>query len=681
MLANYFKNKKQNNPFFLDSNIQQQKDRKIDLTYYSRWKEEDLFLSKSGDKETIGRNFNFKRLPLASFVLYFLILIIFFKVAYLQIIMGDYYSVMAEENRIRIKSVDPQRGIIYDKNLIPLIKNTANFTLYLIPNDFPEKTKEQDKIFQEIFTKELAKNISIVPEIKKKLEEIKKYSYQSYQPLLLAENIKYEQAMDLYLKSTSWSGIILSNKDRREYLSPLLKVASSTIAISSSTSSPYFHSSLAHILGYTAKINKQEYKNFKQKNSDYRIIDKIGKTGLEYYWEKELKGKLGKKKIEVDALGKEKKVINQIDPQNGYNLILTIDLKIQKKLEEILINHLYKLNLKKASAIILNPQNGEVIALVSLPSYDNNLFAKGISYKDYQKLINNPYDPLFNRSISGEYPPGSVIKLVMASAGLQDELISEHTSFQSTGGLKISQWYFPDWKNGGHGITDVRKAIAESVNTFFYCLGGGCDNFSGLGVERIKHYYSLFNLGKKTNIDLNSESKGFIPDKEWKRKVKNEKWYIGDTYHLSIGQGDLLTTPLQVALWTSFFANQGKLYQPHLVKKFLNNNNQVIRTILPKTIKEDFINPVYIKIIKQGMRKTITEGSAKDLQNLPKQVAGKTGTAQWSSIHQSHAWFTGFAPYQNPEIVITILIEQGGEGSKIAVPIAKEFFEWYFKEY
>jgi len=364
--------------------------------------------------------------------------------------------------------------------------------------------------------------------------------------------------------------------------------------------------------------------------------------------------------------------------QDGFNLMLAIDLDLQAKAEEVTKTYLEKNKFKRASVIIMDPQTGEVRALVSLPAYNNNSFAAGISQEEYDKFLNDPNRPLFNRSISGEFPSGSTIKPIFAAGALQEGIINEKTSFLSNGGLRIGEWFFPDWKAGGHGVTDVRKAIALSVNTFFYYIGGGYGDFKGMGLNGLVKYSKLFGLGEKTGIDLNGESSGFVPTSAWKEKVKNEPWYIGDTYHFAIGQGDVLVTPLQVANYTATIANGGTLYQPHLVSKIMNSNNQVIQNIEPKIIRKNFIDTANLNIVREGMRQTVTVGSGRYLNSLPVTMAGKTGTAQWSTQKEPHAWFIGFAPYENPELSISILVEEGIEGSAVAVPIAYDIFNWYF---
>lgn len=649
-----------------------------DSSYYSDWTEH-AFLSDTGNKEIVGRTFSFSKLFYIRAFLLILFLILGSRAAWLQLAKGDYYYLLAEGNRLRIETMEPRRGIIYDRNLKPLVRNTANFVLYLRPIDLPKNELDRDNLIRKVAdilddgTTAPVENLgglSLVSDtasyfkIKTLLDQVSIGSLESYQPLFIADNIDYDRAMLLSLKLSDLPGVFLSNKIRREYLFPVIDDKTGDKALS-----------FSHLLGYTGKISEKEYKTL---GNDYSLIDYVGKSGLEYFWEKELKGVPGRKNIEVDALGRQKKIVNEVPAQDGANLRLAIDEDLQRKAEAVVDNYLKKLNLGRASIIIENPQTGELLALVSVPAYDNNLFAKGIRQEDYQKYLNDPDRPLFNRSVSGEFPSGSTFKLVVASAALQEKIINETTSFLSTGGLHIGQWTFPDWKAGGHGTTNVRKAIAESVNTFFYYVGGGYQDFAGLGVERLGKYAKLFGVGVKTGIDLPNEATGFVPTADWKEETKDEPWYVGDTYHFAIGQGDMLVTPLQVANFTAAVANGGKLMKPHLVSAILDSNNNVVKDIKPEIIRENFIDADNNKIVREGMRQTVLAGSARSMQVIPVAVAGKTGTAQWSSKKAPHAWFTGFAPYDNPEVVITVLVEEGREGSSVAVPIAKEILQWYF---
>jgi penicillin-binding protein 2 len=284
---------------------------------------------------------------------------------------------------------------------------------------------------------------------------------------------------------------------------------------------------------------------------------------------------------------------------------------------------------------------------------------------------------LFSRSILGEYPSGSTVKPVLAAGALEEKVVTKDTTVNSTGGISIGKWFFPDWKAGGHGAANVTKALAWSINTYFYYIGGGFGDFKGLGLERIGKYLKLFGLGQQTGIDLTGERLGLVPDAQWKRETKNQDWFIGDTYHLSIGQGDLLVTPLQVNSYTSAIANGGKLFVPRLALSAIQPDGSK-KSFPPSVIRNIPVSQENLAIVRQGLRETITAGSAQSLNSLPVKVAGKTGTAQWSDTKPNHAWFTGFAPYDNPNFCITVLVEEGGEGSAVAVPIAKEVMQWWF---
>jgi len=662
-----------------------------DSVYYSDWTEES-FLSDNGRKETVSRTFNLNKLKYFAYVSFLFLIILLARSIWLQVVKNDYYRLLAEDNRLRAEIIEPKRGIIYDKSMRPLVRNKANFVLYFRPIDLPKDELVRDNLIRaisqvlengqasssDIFTKnnnsiaglasdnqtQLVADNAYFYQMKDALAKVQIGSLEAYQPLFIMDNIDYDKAMLIDLNLPNWPGVFLSNKIRREYISP-----------TPDGSVVSGESSLAHVLGYTGKINDQELQTL---GPDYSLIDYVGKTGLEYSWEKELKGVAGKKNIEVDALGRQKNVINEVPETDGSNLLLSLDFDLQQKAEEVTKAYLKKANLQRASVVIMNPNNGEIMALVSLPGYDNNLFAKGISQADYTKFLNDPNQPLFNRTVSGEFPSGSVIKPIFASGALQEKIITETTSFLSTGGLHIGQWFFPDWKAGGHGQTDVKKALAESVNTFFYIIGGGYKDFKGLGVDGLAKYARMFGLGQITGIDLPGEKPGFVPSAEWKQKTKNEAWYIGDTYHFAIGQGDVLVTPLQVANYTAAIANGGTLYEPHLVSKILDSNNQVIKSIEPKIISQTAVDQANLEIVREGMRQTITTGSARSLNTLPVEVAGKTGTAQWSTKKGPHAWFIGFAPYDKPQLVIMVLVEEGVEGSTISAPIAKDILNWYF---
>lgn len=598
---------------------------------------------------SIGVLLNKYRFSIMTIFMFCIWIIIFGRIFYLQIINGSDYRLFADENRIRVKRVDPNRGIIYDKNMKPLLKNGASFSLQILPIDLP-KNNDELLSFQNILRQNLRDNELDLSKY------ISKDVLENFKPRIIKESLSYDDAMKLMVLTKNLNGISVVMDNKREYV---------------------FKESLSHILGYMGKISDTEYEQLN--NEGYFLDDKIGKTGLEYIYEKDLRGIVGRRKIEVDSLGKEIKEVAFDKAQDGTNLVLSLDLDLQLKSYELLNNVLSKNGFKKASIVAVDPRNGRILALVSTPSYDNNIFSEKLNEEDYKKIIEDTNLPMFFRAISGEYPPGSTFKLIMAGAALQENIVDIKTSFMSTGGIKVGQWFFPDWKSGGHGSTNVKKAIAESVNTFFYTIGGGYDGFEGLGLSKIVEYAKQFGLSEKLGIDLPNEADGFLPTEQWKKNATNEPWYIGDTYHLSIGQGDALVTPLQIAMMTSAIANGGILYEPKIVDKKIDINDK--QEIMPIKIKNsNFIDADKIKIVQDGMREGVLSGSSRFLSTLPFEMAGKTGTAQFGNEGKTHAWFTGYAPFQNSEIAITIIIEGGGEGSSVAVPLARDILLWYFKD-
>lgn len=613
----------------------------------SEWIDESYVAGTSGN-EYLSSNFETNKLRLIIAFSLVVVGILFLRTGYLQIIQGQEHRTAAEENRIRIKEIKAPRGLIYDSRGNVLARNIPNFVLKFTPADLP--IEETDRI---ILIKKVAGILSIEPsEIQNIIESEPIYSYQLS---VIKDHISYEQATLLKIEIANLPGITLETSSFREY-----------------TNGEVF----AHILGYMGKVTEREL----ELKQEYSYDDYVGKVGIELGYDDRLRGVSGKKEIEVDTFGKESKTISEIKPIPGDNITLSIDSELQEIFFNATLEAMAPQSVSGAAVIAIDPRDGSILSLVSNPSFDSNALTLGLSPDEYDQLISNPNKPLFNRAISGEYPSGSTIKPLIALAGLEEGIISPSTSFTSVGGIEIGQWFFPDWKAGGHGVTDVKKAIAESVNTFFYFVGGG-DNetIAGLGVDRIKNYLELFGLNEILGVDIPGEADGFLPSKEWKETEKGERWYIGDTYHLSIGQGDLLVTPLQVASYTAAIANGGTLYKPHLVKSFSDPQGTVIGTTDPEIIRENFINISHINVVKEGLRQAVTSGSAIKLANMPIEIACKTGTAQFGNEGKTHAWFTCFAPYDNPEIVITVLIEQGGEGHVAALPIAQEGLKYWIE--
>lgn len=635
------------NPFIIFEKKHRLKDGLV--KNYTARQDEGNFLDYYNKGRPINPLINHKKITTLFCVFILLFLGLLVRVLYLQIFKGEHYLALAEGNRIRQIRQKANRGVIYDRHGNPLLKNKPNFSLLLTPSDLPkDPTNLKDTATW------ISEQLNIdYPTIWQTLNDPKKH--QSHQNIIIQDNLSYEATIKLMVELNRFKGLSITQIDKREYTQD---------------------TSLSHMLGYLGKINEDEWNHYQ--NLGYSFIDDVGKMGLELFYEQELKGQDGQKKVEVDASGQTKKIINETQLEHGHNLILTIDTELQNYLATNLNLALTAHNAHAGAGIILNPHTGQILAMASLPNFDNNLFAQGISQKDYQALINNDHKPLFNRSTRGEYPPGSTFKLIVAASALKEKLITQQTGFNSTGGLQVNEWFFPDWQTAGHGYTQITKALAQSVNTFFYYIGGGYENFEGLGVAKITDYARQFGLGQKTGIDLTGENTGFLPSKQWKQKEKQENWYVGDTYHLSIGQGDILVTPLQVANFTAAFTNGGRLYKPFLVQSITNHAGETVKTNQPHILNENFMPPEHINTIKRGLREAVTYGSAKSLNDLNTPCAGKTGTAQAGGDKQPHSWFTAFAPYDDPEIVITILIEHGGEGSTAALPVAKQIINYYF---
>jgi len=610
------------------------------------------------------------------FLLYTLIviclLVLFLRAGHLQLVKGEYYQNLAQGNRLRIYSLPAPRGIIYDRFQQPLVYNIPSFDLMVNLNDFLDKPLS----VQEEILKKVAEVIkggeipnSLLNDLKQKIAEARSQVSQ----LVLVKNIERSAALVLESLVKDWSGWRLEKNPRRQYIA-----------------ASYF----AHILGYTGQVDAADLKE----HSNYSLNDQIGKTGLESQYESILRGQLGQEQIEVDSSGKTQSLLATKPAQPGQGLVLFIDQGLQEKLYQSLEKTLNLLGPKgsksRAAAVAIDPRNGGILALVSLPSFDNNLFTQGISQDDLAALKNDPNLPFLNRVMAGQYPPGSTIKPLIAAAALEEEIVKPFQQINCQGGLSIAHQYepqiiyhFADWKE--HGLTDIIRGIAQSCNVYFYTIGGGYGQLDGLGVSGIKKYLQYFGLGQASQIDLPHEAIGLIPDQAWKKRFKpNEEWYLGDTYHLAIGQGDVLVTPLQLTSAIAGLANGGILYQPQLVDKILRSEipqNEgsrfsILEDIPSKVIQQEFIKSENIEIVQQGMRQAVLTGSARSLADLPVKVAGKTGTAQFGVKGETHAWFVGYAPYKEPQIVLTILIEGGGQGYQAAVPVAKEVLKWYFEQ-
>jgi penicillin-binding protein 2 len=533
---------------------------------------------------------------------------------------------------------------MYDKNKVQMISNIPAFDLICQKDNLPKNSAIRKQVLREV-AGIIGKDVETIE------QEIQNSDFSNVK---IFENLPHPAIIAIETKLEDLPGFKLENNTTREYQDGII---------------------FSHIIGYKRKSGES--------------------TGLEKFYNEALGQKGGKIIVEKDAQGDiiSKKIVSL--PQSGNSLGLYLDSELQKKIYEALNQGIDKVGSSAGVGVAVDPRNGAVLAMVSLPSYDNNLFSQTISAEQWQELSQDTTYPMLNRVISGTYPTGSTIKPMIACAALQEEIISPKEKIHCTGEIKIENilwpeqepefWKYRDWSV--HGYTDVRKAIAESCNVFFYTMGGGYKDFKGLGVERIKKYLTLFGWGEKTNIDFPSEESGLVPDPEWKEKhfvgtKVSTIWGRGNTYHLSIGQEYVLATPLQLAMSSASIANNGILYKPRIVEKIIDSvgNEQFTDA---KIIRQDFISKDNLEIVRQGMRQTVTganspQASAVLLNSLPVKSAAKTGTAQTGIKEHYHNWVTVFAPYENPEIVLVIMIEYVEGDQVVVLPVAKEILNWYF---
>lgn len=566
----------------------------------------------------------------------------------LQVVSGSEFKDQAENNRIRREIIPAMRGLIVDKKNAPLVKNIPNFTLTVTPYLIPANSDDRDNSIARLA------DLSGIP-FDSIYQILANAGWQNQQPVIIAEHLSADQTIRISTAIIRIPGVEIQSAPSREY---------------------HYGVNDAHLIGYIGRITKED----QEKNPNrYSSTDYIGKVGLELTYDDQLRGLKGFRDVERDHLNREKRIIASAVPKPGSNLRTTIDQQVQDALATRLQEILTSTKSPSGAAVAIDPRNGGVLAMVSFPSYDPNKLIQGLTQQEYTDLIEDNSNPFLNRAVSGEYPSGSTIKPFVASAALQEHIVTPDTSIMSTGGIAIDKWFFPDWKSGGHGATNLIKALAESVNTYFYTVGGGNGEIEGLGVDRLNRYMKLFGLSEALGIDIPNERAGFLPTKEWKQRAKGEGWYIGDTYHYSIGQGDVLVTPLQMACATAVIANQGTLFKPHLASAWLDYDFSEIEVIPATIIRKDFIDKDNLNSVRIGMREAVISGSARSLNSFSVPVAAKTGTAQVSGQDRTTAWFTAFAPYDAPEITISVVVENGGEGYAAALPVAQAGLSAYFK--
>ena len=588
-----------------------------------------------------------KRAIIATIIVLAIFTTYLYKLYQVQISEYEYYAIKSESNRVRIRPVQSLRGNIYDRNGQILAKNVSTFDLIIkkekIGNDdifldtvktvLPKNKIDLTSIKEQLINRK-AKEVILIPDI-----DLSEYSIISVDKHLLPE-------------------MELSPKAKREYLYPF---------------------STSHILGYLGKVSDSDVYSDVVKIQEG--MTEIGKLGVERFYQNILSGEFGYEKLETDALGEIIRTIETKEARRGDDIYLTIDIELQNYIYGLMKN-------KEGSVVVMNPNNGEILALVSAPGYDINLFTKSISSKNYNKLLKDPRRPLINRAINGQYPPGSTLKPFIGLIALEEGIVDSNKFVSCTGAYLLNNHKrpFKCWKKEGHGSTDLSYALTQSCDVFFYRIA------ELSGIDTISDKIFKYGFGQKTYIDLYNESKGLVPDRDWKYKMKQQPWFPGETLNVGIGQGYFLATPLQLTLATSTLATAGKTYTPHLLRQIRDSKTNTLDQYDYQNNKfiTSYPNLDYLDIVHHAMWRVTNErgvGTASQLKKVRNiEIAGKTGTAQVYSLDkgktdikklQDHALFISYAPFEDPEIVVTVIVEHGGGGSSVAAPIARDAIEFY----
>ncbi len=578
-----------------------------------------------------------------SFFVFILLLVLFGRTLQLQIVEGEEYSDLARRNIVSVSREQMKRGVIYDRNKEQLVYNLPRYDLRF-KGDKSSLKKESLDIVSGVVEKEKEELLASIESNKEK------------DFVIIKEDLDHDSLVSLRSRMEDLPGFSISGVSGRDYP---------------------FRNTLSHILGYTGEIDRDAL----NKNPDrYTIHDHIGKMGVEKYYERILSTGLKERITGRDDSKEESSSQEEI-----RNLVLTIDAELQRATHEKAKEKLEETEGSKISVVALDPDTSEVLAMTNVPSFDNNAFKGGGSGDEIEEILYGEEDLLLNEVTSATYATGSVIKPLLAVAALEEGIIEPEKEIHSPGYITVpNPWnpseptIFRDYQ--AHGWRDMREAIAVSSNVYFYAIGGGYEDQEGLGVSRIKEYLSLFGWNDRTEIDLPYESGGFIPSPEWKREALDEPWYVGDTYNLSIGQGYLSTTPLQVANSYAALANGGDLYSPRVGKKILNEEGEVVREIESQLLREDIAEPEHMEVVREGMLETTRMGTATSLGRLPVEVGAKTGTAQTSKEGVNNNWVGVFAPYEDPEIVMVALVEEVEGVTPVAAHLVRDILLEYFDE-
>jgi len=586
----------------------------------------------------------YRRIGIISLIVLFVFSALGFRLWQLQIVEGDRFRTLSEKNRIRLKRLPSIRGLMLDRTGRVVAGNHPSFDVILVPEDVQNRLTTLHTL------------VSYLPEAAGFLEgkAPRNPRRPAYEGISVARDISWDTLAAIEAHQLDLPGVTVEASLKRFYTAGNLA---------------------AHLVGYIGEVNQTEI----AENKRYRQGDLVGKVGLEKAWEEHLRGYNGGQQIEVDATGRKLRVLDEVKTRPGYNLHLTLDVELQEQVEQALGE-------AEGSVVVLAVETGEVLALASRPTFDPNLFALSIKPNEWRTLVEDPLRPLTNRALQGQYPPGSTFKPITALAALEEGIITPETQFNCQGSLPFGGRTFHCWKRPGHGWVDLKQALAQSCDVYFYKVG------LRLGIQNIAQYARRFWLGQDLKLQLEAAS-GVIPDVEWKRRRFNAPWYEGETLSVVIGQSYVLTTPIQMAVATAALANGGVVYRPFFVTQVSDADGESIQSYSPEVITRIDIPEEHLHVVRDGMREVVhgERGTGKKALLPYVEVAGKTGTSQVVSRihdeeeevprhHRDHAWFIAFAPVQNPQIAVACLIEHAGKGGgAAAAPVVRQVLEAYFR--
>ncbi|MEK6763924.1 MAG: penicillin-binding protein 2 [Nitrospirota bacterium] len=560
----------------------------------------------------------------------------------LQIREGPYYRDLSDNNRTRSVIMEPARGLIYDRNGVLLANNVPSFTLYVSLEDVTDR----EGLIRQL-TNLLGLDEAL---IRKKLAA--RGSKQL--PRKVKDRLTLREATLIESHRLDLPGVMVQVESQRNY-------PGGTTA--------------SHLLGYVGEVSPEQLE--KPEFSELHQGSVVGQYGVEKFFDRLMRGQAGQKSIEVDAIGHEKRTVVVEQPHAGDNLYLTIDVRLQKVAENLLGE-------ESGAIVALDPRTGDVLAMASRPGFDPNVLSRELTPKQWAEIVQDEGRPLNNRASQGQYPPGSVYKVMMAAAALETKTVTPSTTIFCNGGYQFGRRLYHDWKAGGHGSVDLRHALVQSCDVYFYTVG------QRMGIETMASFAHQFGLGEETGIELPSERIGIVPSEAWKRKAKNEPWLPGETISASIGQGYVNVTPLQMASLIGTVANDGAMFRPRLVQAVMDRATGELQrrpAVLKRTLN---LRPGILPVIKEALAGVVKEGTATKAQSALVTIAGKTGTAQMTALRtgpekdipkkfRDHAWFVAFAPVEAPTIAVAVLGEHMGHGGSASAPLAKELIETYVK--